>query len=194
MKERMVRTCTPADVEAAIATIALAFVEDPLARWAWPEPHAYLTSMQEISRVFAETGVQHGGAHCTHDHGGATLWVPPAVEIDESVLGEIIERVVSPTLLEDFVALFGQMDASHPAEPHWYLLQIGVDPASRGKGYGEALMRYGLERCDQDRVPAYLESANPRNISLYERHGFEPLTPLQVGTSPPVVPMLRPAR
>jgi hypothetical protein len=34
-------------------------------------------------------------------------------------------------------------------------------------------MRPVLERCDRDRVPAYLEASSPRNRALYERHGFE---------------------
>jgi ribosomal protein S18 acetylase RimI-like enzyme len=61
----------------------------------------------------------------------------------------------------------------------------------QGQGHGEALMTFALERCDRDRVPAYLESSNPRNRSLYRRHGFEPLGEIQVGSSPPIVPMLR---
>jgi hypothetical protein len=55
-------------------------------------------------------------------------------------------------------------------------------------------MTHALERIDRDRLPAYLESSNPRNISLYRRHGFEELGTIQVGSSPPIVPMLRHAR
>jgi hypothetical protein len=43
-------------------------------------------------------------------------------------------------------------------------------------------------------VPAYLESTNPRNVSFYRRHGFEVLGTIQVGSSPPLIPMLRPPR
>jgi ribosomal protein S18 acetylase RimI-like enzyme len=86
------------------------------------------------------------------------------------------------------------MGRYHPREPHWYLPLIGVDPACQGGGCGAALMRHALSRCDRDRAPAYLESTNPRNITLYERHGFERLGTVQVGTSPPIVPMLRRAR
>ena len=42
--------------------------------------------------------------------------------------------------------------------------------------------------------PAYLESTNPRNISLYRRHGFEPLGEIRSADSPLLVPMLRKAR
>jgi hypothetical protein len=35
------------------------------------------------------------------------------------------------------------------------------------------------------------ESTNPRNVPLYERHGFERLGTIQSGSSPPLFPMLR---
>ena len=53
------------------------------------------------------------------------------------------------------------------------------------------LMRHATERFDAEGVPAYLESTNPRNISLYLRHGFEILGTIQAGSSPAVVPMIR---
>lgn len=90
--------------------------------------------------------------------------------------------------------IFEQMAAYHPTGPHWYLPLIATDPAHQGEGLGEALMVHALERCDRDRVPAYLESSNPRNIPFYQRHGFEILGEIQVGSSPTLVPMLRPAR
>ena len=50
------------------------------------------------------------------------------------------------------------------------------------------------DRADAAGLPAYLESSNPRNISLYERHGFEIMGRIQVGDGPLVTPMLRPPR
>jgi hypothetical protein len=43
-------------------------------------------------------------------------------------------------------------------------------------------------------VPAYLESSNPANVPLYERHGFRALGTIQAGSSPTIFPMLRAAR
>jgi ribosomal protein S18 acetylase RimI-like enzyme len=95
--------------------------------------------------------------------------------------------------MPDLSRVFEAMESYHPKEPHWYLPLIGVDPAAQGQGLGSALMRHALERIDADRLPAYLESSNPRNIPLYQRHGFEILGTIQVGSSPNLVPMLRPA-
>ena len=48
--------------------------------------------------------------------------------------------------------------------------------------------------CDDDGLIAYLESSNPRNLSLYERHGFEIIGKIQAGTSPTLYPMIREAQ
>jgi ribosomal protein S18 acetylase RimI-like enzyme len=71
---------------------------------------------------------------------------------------------------------------------------VGVDPARQGYGHGTALMAHALAECDREHLPAYLESTNPRNVTLYERHGFRALGRVPLGESAAFVPMLRPAR
>jgi ribosomal protein S18 acetylase RimI-like enzyme len=73
-----------------------------------------------------------------------------------------------------FVRLFALAEAKHPDDrPHWYLPTLGVEPDSQGRGLGSRLMRPVLDRCDSERLPAYLEASSPRSRALYERHGFE---------------------
>ncbi len=55
-------------------------------------------------------------------------------------------------------------------------------------------MKHTLARVDAERLPAYLESSNPRNIPFYERHGFEVIGRIQSGATPVVTPMLRRGR
>jgi ribosomal protein S18 acetylase RimI-like enzyme len=116
------------------------------------------------------------------------------VQPDEEALMAIIQRTVPDPIQADTFAVFDAMGSYHPHEPHWYLSLIGVDPPQQGKGYGAALMAHALLQCDRDKQLAYLESTNPKNISLYQRHGFEILGTIQVGTSPPLFPMLRTPR
>ena len=106
----------------------------------------------------------------------------------------LIQRSVSEERQEEVFAVLERMGRYHPSEPHWYLPLIGVDPVLHGKGYGSALMEHALIRCDRDKKLAYLESSNPKNMTLYERHGFELLETIQVGASPPIFPMLRKPR
>jgi ribosomal protein S18 acetylase RimI-like enzyme len=189
-----IRTLAAADEAPSIDTIVLAFAADPVARWTWPDAHQYLATMPRLARAFGGRAFAHRGAFGSGDHAGVALWLPPGVHPDEEALNEVVLGTVSASNRENVVAVFEQMARYHPSGPHWYLPLIGVDPAHQGKGHGAALMTYALEHCDRDRLPAYLESTNPRNISLYRRHGFEVLGTIQAGASPPLTPMLRQPR
>ena len=194
MEHSRVRTATSADEVQIAHTIAAAFAADPVVRWTWPNAHQYLSNMPAFALAFGGAGFAHQGAHCTDDYAGAALWLPPGLHPNEEAMGQIVEGSVAAAIRGDLYGVLEQMAAYHPSEPHWYLPLIGVDPAHQGKGHGAALLTYALERCDRDRCLAYLESTNPRNITLYQRHGFEALGEIQVGTSPPLVPMLRQRR
>ena len=101
----------------------------------------------------------------------------------------LMQRTLTSKQLVTLSGIGEQMASFHPKEPHWYLPLIGVDPAKQGQGCGVVLLRYALARIDQDRLPAYLESTNPANISLYEKHGFETMGTIQVDDAPPMFPM-----
>ena len=189
----MVRTATQADEAAAIAVVVLAFTSDPITRWTWSDPDVYLAHFPAFVKAFGGPGFARGGALVAEDYAGAALWLPPGVGPDEDAMGELLQRTAPAHLQGDIFALLEQMGRYHPSEPHWYLPLIGVDPARQGQGVGSALMRHALAACDRDKLPAYLESTNPQNIPLYERHGFQLLGTIQAGSSPPLFPMLRPS-
>ena len=186
-----VRSATEAEHKAVIDVITLAFSSDPMARWALPDPATYLSVMPEFARAFGGNGFAHGTVHCLDGAAAAAMWLPPGVHPDSERMLGLVQRHVPEGRLPEMMQVFEQMDVYHPKEPHWYLPLIGVDPSSQGRGFGSALLRYALERFDQDGLPAYLESSNPRNIPLYERHGFEVTGSIQAGSSPTIVPMLR---
>jgi ribosomal protein S18 acetylase RimI-like enzyme len=71
---------------------------------------------------------------------------------------------------------------------------IGVEALHRSKGCGATLLQHGLGQCDREHRPAYLWSSNLQNTSLYRRHGFEIVDTIQIGSAPPIFPMLRQAR
>jgi ribosomal protein S18 acetylase RimI-like enzyme len=96
-----------------------------------------------------------------------------------------IYRRFLPRLMRALNAL----ESNHPDEPHYYLPFIGIDPEWQGRGLGAALMRPILDRCDKGGIPAYLEATTPRNLALYERHGFEVTEEFQFAKGAP--PMWR---
>ncbi|MGH2903347.1 MAG: GNAT family N-acetyltransferase, partial [Solirubrobacteraceae bacterium] len=74
---------------------------------------------------------------------------------------------------------------------HYYVRDVGVLPSMQGRGLGSALMGPTLERCDRERLPAYLEASSERSAALYERLGFRVTSVLRVGSCPPLRLMLR---
>lgn len=190
-RSSIVTSIAATHADRAIATLVLAFALDPAARWTWPGAGDFLRNLPLLARAFGGKAFALGCADQVDDFAGVALWLPPGVTNDEEALSSLIERTAPPAVLEDIARVFEQMAHFHPAEPHWYLPMIGVDPARQGQGIGERLMAHALARCDADGRPAYLESSNPRNLSFYRRHGFEPLGSIQHGSSPTLVPMLR---
>lgn len=177
----------------AIDALTLAFARDPVMRWLYPEPTAYLTHSPEFTRAFGGPSFRAGSAWASEDGGGAALWFPSGVHPDGDAIGSVVFSTVAEVKREATRQIFEKMDECHPEEPHWYLAIIGVDTAHQGKGIGAQLMQGALERCDEEGLIAYLESTNPANISLYERHGFQVVGEIQIADAPVITPMLRPA-
>lgn len=175
--------------QAAIAALQAAFASDPAVRWTFPEDEAFARNFPEFAMAFGGAAFEHETALLAE--GAAALWLPPGVGADEEAMGALMERAVDPALLPHIGAMFVQMGAFHPEEPHWYLPLIGVEPSRQGRGIGTALMLPVLERCDREGTVAYLESSNPRNIALYERLGFRRVGVVQSGSSPEIVAMRR---
>lgn len=189
-----IRTALQTDQAVAIGALTLAFSVDPMARWSLRDPAKYLTAFPSITMAFGGAAFQQGTAYIAEDLSGAALWLPPGVLSDGESLSKIFDENTDDDIKGDMQRIFESMEKFHPAELHWYLPMIGVDPAYQGAGVGSALMVEALKAVDRDGSIAYLESSNPRNVSLYERHGFEVIGEIQSGSSPIVRPMLRRAR
>ena len=165
--------------------------DDAAMRALYPDPQQYWTYGPAFVRAFGGRAFAQGAVDYVDGYAGAALWLPPGVHADDEALGALLEASVAADELGAVLAGFGQFEAYHPAEAHWYLPLLGVDPARQGHGYGSALLRHALARSDRDGVPAYLEATSPRNRALYERHGFAAVGTIRVAGWPPIWPMLR---
>jgi ribosomal protein S18 acetylase RimI-like enzyme len=177
-----------------VDVITLAFGTDPIARWVYPNSQQYLEYFPNFIRLFGGRAFETETAYYTKNFSAAALWLAPGTSPDEAALAALVQNTVSRDLQDEVFALLEQMGELHPAEPHWYLPLIGVDPTQQNKGFGSMLMQHALAVCDREELPAYLESSNLRNVTLYQRHGFELAGTIQVGSSPPMFPMRRAPR
>ena len=186
-----VKTAVESEANAVIDVLKLAFVADPATRWVWPDSQKYLLNFSSFAKAFGGKAFSNKSAHYIGNYAGAALWLPPYVDPDVDALIGLLQQTTSKEAQAIVTQVFDKMGNYHPSEPHWYLPLLGVDPYYHGKGLGSALMQYATTKCDNENVLAYLESSNPRNISLYKRHGFETLGTIQVDEFPPIVPMIR---
>ncbi len=189
-----VEVASPAERDRALGILTLAFSTDPVARWLYPEPGEYATIFPRLADLFGGRAFENGTAHFTEDRSAAALWLPPGVTPESEAMGELIAESLPAERHESVFAVLGQMGDYHPHDAHWYLPLIGVDPVRQGQGLGSALLSHALAECDRQHLPAYLESSNPKNVPLYERHGFEVIGKIQAGESPVIYPMVRKAR
>ena len=183
------------DRDRALQTIALGFLADPVCRWTWPDATTHLAAMPMFAAAFGGKAFEHGSAYIANEGRAAALWLPPGIDPDGDRIEALFAATSPPDVLDDVGSVFAQMDACHPKDrPCWHLALIAADPAYMNRGLGAALLKHALRRCDEDGSIAYLETTNPRNISLYERHGFEVVGKIQAGASPTLYPMIREAR
>ncbi|WP_199178287.1 GNAT family N-acetyltransferase [Mycobacterium hubeiense] len=182
------------DEDRAIATLTIAFSSDPVARWFLRDAARYLTYWPRTVKALGGNAFDVGTADSISDCAAVALWVPPDGAADFEAVEAIAVEAIPESDQEEVFGFMEQMDRYHPTERHWYLPVIGVDTTKQGGGLGSALLRHATARCDRDGLPAYLEATSPRNRRLYAAHGFEEQGVIQVGSSPPMWPMLRKPR
>jgi ribosomal protein S18 acetylase RimI-like enzyme len=194
-----VRIAVADDVPEVAAVLASGFWDDPVMAWVFEEAgrEAKLTALFGYSMT--SRFVPDGRTYVTDD--AAAGWLPPGKALmgegdgDES---EFANRLLAAGASLDELLRLGAMgaamDAAHPTESHWYLAMIAARRDRQGQGLGTLLMQQALEVVDEQRQPAYLESSNPRNITLYERHGFVVTGTIEIPDGPSLTPMWREAR
>lgn len=191
MSEIRVRAALEAERPRVVATLVAGFLSDPVARWCWPESESYLANAAKFMNAYGGRAFEHGCAWTDGAFRGGALWLPPGISPDEEELGEVVTSTVAEPKQGILFAALEELGSYHPHEPHWFLPLIAVDPTSQGRGIGSELMKYAVARCDESGTRAYLESSNPRNISLYERHGFRVAGEVRSGDCPVFTAMLR---
>ncbi|MDZ7783011.1 MAG: GNAT family N-acetyltransferase [Halioglobus sp.] len=171
-----IRDGAAGDVQALVDTLSDSFSHDPVLNWVIPRRQLYPDYFNLLVR---EVYLPRGMIHMEREGRAAALWLPPEQRYEMAPRLALLRLGLRLLLHEGPRPLWrlrqqGRLYERHlPAEPHYYLQFIGCRQEHRGQGIGNALLERGTGVCDQQGMPAYLESSNALNVPLYKRHGFE---------------------
>lgn len=191
-----VRKAAAGDTQRLAAALARAFYDDPPTCWVLRDDSRRLSQLERsfalsLRKIF----LAQDECYTTDGIGAGAIWASPG----KWHLGLLRQLRLTPALalingraVARLLQAVNAAESNHPKELHYYLAFLGVEPKLQGKGIGSALLRQVLDRCDRERLPAYLEASTPRNRALYERNGFKVIEEFLLGTgSPPLWRMWR---
>lgn len=176
------RQLTLSDVEQTAQVIAQAFAEDPLTSFMLPIKATRVKTLLKFFRVYAEINIKAGrGFGVGEPLQGVAFWKFPSQEsmsISVKSLGKLLPLLLTMYPIGYFRArkIIDKIDAfhaKHAPEPHFYLDNLGVLAAARGKGLSSKLIRPFLQKADEQKVVAYTDTVTKTNVPLYEHFGFQ---------------------
>lgn len=194
---RDVRLATADDVATAATIAAEGFFADPLMQWVFPDATTRLEYLRPAFTGLATSFLDDRSVLQLCDDACVTMWRGPDFDWTPTPPGEDANESPYPPDVQERFRILGELMAiAHPHDRvHWYLNVIATLPSRQGQGLGATTLQPMIDRCDKEQVPAYLESSNPRNMTLYRRCGFEDINdPIQMPDGPALYPMWREPR
>lgn len=189
----------PADaneIPAIAASLAKAFHDDPVMLHMLRAPAKRERQMTTFFSTEMKRAMKVGAVLTTDDQPAGAIWMAPGKwQIGNLQLRSFVPVLVSwRSAITRSLRVLQLMEKVHPKEPHWYLAVLGTAPDHQGKGLGSSLVAPILRRCDDEGLPAYLESSKDSNVPFYRRHGFEVTGEIKVPNGPTLWPMWREPR
>lgn len=190
--------CRPlrSDIGSVAHALALAFEDDPVCTFAWPDDARRLRRSERSFAGQTRALWDRREIYADETFSSIAVWARP----DEwKIPTGAVLRITASSVRNRvrLAALMGYLhtDALHPDEPHWYLEFLGTVPDKQGTGLGGQVLAPVLERADEQGTAVWAWSSNRRNLAFYHRHGFEVEDELSFAAGgPPIFPIRRPPR
>ena len=162
-----------------VGVLARAFRDNPMnVRIHGPDPRrrirANAAGLRSLVLDHAQRVIVMGITYNSRVIGGFVL-APPG---ERRLPGPSFRRQVECLCLQGRAAIAAWSEVAigvpdhRPAEDHWYVAVLGVEPAWQGRGVGAALLAEIDRRVSRDPRPICLESDRPASVRFYQRHGF----------------------
>lgn len=180
------------ELEMALRCMQLSFAGDTFFRYLWPGADDYLRRFEVYARYYLELAIEQETAWQIEDFAGCFTAIPPGFSVNKKPLEKLMLSTCAESVVEELKTMDPPITDYLPDSPHWHVPLVAVDPGFQGRGLGGKLIDNFLLEVASNPHPVFLESSDPRNVSLYQRYGFEALDRYLLGGKPTVTPMLRP--
>lgn len=159
--------------------LARGFFDDPMWSFILPTPQNRLQVLTAMFEVFVQDGINRGEVLLAPKEQGVIVWYPACISVFgdafadiETEISAIAAHFGAVKAVERLEKIGRKVQPKAPTIPHHEIFWIALLPEARGKGVGNRLLRPVLDDADAENVGCYLVSSNPRNITVYQRHGF----------------------
>jgi GNAT superfamily N-acetyltransferase len=169
-------------IDIAAGVLARAFQLDPPMLYICPDPASRARVLPSMMKAFVTYATMFGEPLTISEKPEAVaLWLPLDDLIEDPARDrragiDRMHAMLDAETLTRFMHIVRTVERFHRRTAigkHLYLSTLGVEPSRQGQGLGSALIRSMLERADAEGLPCYLETCQPRNIPLYQKHGFK---------------------
>jgi hypothetical protein len=96
-----------------VATLVSAFIADPVERWLFSEPLAYLTHFPAFVAAFGGEAFERQTVWGLEDFAAVAMWIPPGTESDGDAIVAALSESVAAEKHTDTFSVLEQMDAAH---------------------------------------------------------------------------------
>lgn len=176
-----IRRATQSDIPGMADSLRRAFSDDPFYDWVLPRGARREAALSGFFRLLLrQLSDRLQETYTTPSLGGTAVWLAPGKhQLSWWQQLRLIPSFTSVVWLGGIprgLRIIAHMDALHTSlasGPHYTLSLIGVEPSAQRQGLGRQLLEPVLERCDRERLPAYVDTAKAENVGFYERLGFE---------------------
>ena len=172
------------DKSIVVNILSRSFQNDPHINWLLEDSKSQ-NKLKKIMEYVFEESLGKGDVYLSDDEMAAALW---NYEKREKVSLRYVVRNLSFLLEVGIKATIRILKtdkltySQYPKnEKYCQLYLIGVLPEAQGKGLASSLIDPMIERMEKEAITMHLETANPKNVAIYMKKGFNIIHSIPLG-------------